>query len=96
MRSQEDNGNFLYEQEGKNQQEFRLREEIDAGVRRFIDELTELLGQPLINQAEFDYQFCDQWYGILVKGMRLSKEIQSKLYNENYFQSNEEFLIIED
>lgn len=96
VRSQEDNGNFLYEQEGKNQQEFRLREEIDAGVRRFIDELTELLGQPLINQAEFDYQFCDQWYGILVKGMRLSKEIQSKLYNENYFQSNEEFLIIED
>lgn len=95
IRSYEDNGSFLYEQKGRNQQEFQLREEMDAGVKQFFDEIMELLGTSIIEQADFHYQFCDKLYGMCIKGMQLSKEIQSKMYNENYFQSNEEFLIIE-
>lgn len=95
VRSSENNGIFSYEQKGRNQQEFQLREEMDVGVKQFFNEIMVLLGTSILKQVDFDYQFCDKLYGIYIKGMQLSKEIQSKLYNENYFQSNEEYLIIE-
>lgn len=95
VRSCGENERFMYEQKGKNQQEFWLREEVNRGVKKFFNELMDLLGSQIIKEANFNYQFCDELYGMCIKGMQLSKEIQSRLFNENYFQSNEEFLIIE-
>lgn len=95
IRSCDKSGRFQYEPKGKNQQEFGLREEMNLGVQKFFDEIMNLLGIQIIKQIDFNYQFCDVLYGICIKGMKLSEDIQGKLYNENYFQSKEEFLIIE-
>lgn len=97
IRSCTEDGGFLYEKKGRNQQEFRLREEMAEGVRNFISDLLPLVGKATLEEQSFDYGFCDRLYGLYWDdSIAISKEISTKMYNENYFQSSKEFLIIED
>lgn len=95
VRSCEGNGKFSYEPKGKNQQEFWLREKMDSGVTRFFEDFMEILGEDALRNVNFHYPFCDEMYGTFIGETKFSKEIRSRLYNENYFQSSEEFLIAE-
>ena len=91
-----DGNQFFYEPKGKNQQEFSIREEMDKGVKVYLEEVMNILGAKVLSNEKFQYSFCDKLYGCYWNdGIQLAKEIQTKLYNENYFQSSQEFLIIE-
>lgn len=96
IRSCTGDNEFIYEAKSKNQQEWGLREEVAKGSEEFISEAMYILGAEVLEKNEFDYSFCDKFYGICWEGgIKPDKEIQSKMYNENFFQSSEEFLIME-
>lgn len=96
IRSCSGDNEFIYEAKSRNQLQFGLREEVAKGSEEFISEAMNILGAEALKKNQFDYLFCDKFYGICWEGgVNLDKEIKNKMYNENFFQSSEEFLIME-
>ncbi|MCM1236779.1 MAG: hypothetical protein NC489_42425, partial [Ruminococcus flavefaciens] len=81
IRSVDENGNFLCAPDGKNQEHFREKEEINEGVKCFIADYAERFGGLAMVP---DRAFADTYYGICFGGgMEFADEVKESFYNDN-------------
>lgn len=75
------NGNFLCAPNGKNQEHFRDKEEMNEGVKRFIADYMERFGDL---KTEPDREFADEYYGCCFGGaLEFAEEVKRSFYNDN-------------
>jgi len=74
-------GNFLCAPDGKNQEHFKEKEEINEGIIQFMTDYIERFGGLGITP---DTEFADKYYGNCFDGaMEYSDEVKQSFYNDN-------------
>lgn len=74
-------GKFLYAPNGKNQECFKDKEEINEGVKQFITDYIERFGE---FEIEPDREFADKYYGSCFSGgVEFTDEVKRSFYNDN-------------
>lgn len=77
----DEQGSFVCAPDGKNQEYFQDKEEINRGVKQLIADYVERFGEI---DMEPDPIFADQYYGICFGGgLEFSDEIRQSFYNDN-------------
>lgn len=92
-----DNGmNFIYEKKSQNQINFNMRIEIDRGIKDFIEDYYNSIEDIHIEKSVMNYSFLEKLYALVFKnGAEIGENIKKKLFNENFFQDDNEYLVEE-
>lgn len=74
-------GNFLCAPNGRNQEHFKDKEEMNEGVKQFIADYIERFGDL---KTEPDREFADKYYGSCFSGaLEFAEEVKRSFYNDN-------------
>lgn len=81
VRGMDENGEFVYANQGGNQKYFHDKEEMFEGVKNFIKDYVDLTGG---NEYDPDTSYTDKYYGLCFDGsMEYSDDVKKSFYNDN-------------
>lgn len=91
IRAVDGNGNFLCAPDGRNQEHFSEKEEMNEGVKQFIADYMERFGD---FEIEPDREFVDKYYGSCFGGaLEFAEEVKRSFYNDNAMMNRIESML---
>lgn len=81
IKAVDERGKFLWASNGKNQEYFKDKEEINEGVKHFMSDYTERFGK---TDIQVNIEIIDTYYGECFGGaLEFTEEIKKSFYNDN-------------